>query len=369
MLRRLAKTAVASACHWTRADALLRRASGTSREPLVLAFHRVVEDIEAHPTSIPAMLIRTGTLERQLDWLGKHYRILSLDELGARIAEGGTREALAALTFDDGYDDVYENAFPLLKRKGMPATVFVVTDLIGTERLQLHDRLYLLLVRAYDGWREPRRDLQLLLEKLGLRLRGRRTLAKAGTTAFRTVRLLLGSLSHAEVQRFLAVLEAAVGPTPEEIAAFRPLSWDKLAAMQRSGLITVGSHTRTHALLPNEGPSRVRDEIAGSREVLEQRLGAPVRHFAYPAGAFDATVIDAVKGADYRFAYTTCRCRDPREPLLTVPRRGFWEGSCLDAEGRFSPAIMSCYVSGLFGMMSRCPEDHGLEASRRERVQ
>src|SRR5437867_4054170 len=80
--------------------------------------------------------------------------------------------------------------------------------------------------------------------------------------------------------------------------------------------------------------------------------GRPVWHFAYPDGRFNAAVVDEVAAAGYRFAYTTCRHRDPRRPLLTVPRRLLWENSCVDAAGRFSPAIMRCHVQGLFDVLS-----------------
>jgi peptidoglycan/xylan/chitin deacetylase (PgdA/CDA1 family) len=128
--------------------------------------------------------------------------------------------------------------------------------------------------------------------------------------------------------------------------------------MHRAGL-TIGSHTRSHALLTNESPERVRDELWGSRLELEQRLGAPVRHFAYPDGRFNAGLVDQVASAGYRFAYTTCRHRE-RQYRMTVPRRLLWENSSRGVSKGFSPAVMSCLAGGVFDFMTRCGPGHGV---------
>ena len=88
-------------------------------------------------------------LERHLEWIGRRFEFVPLDEIESRLAGGGGfRRPAAALTFDDGYADVYEQALPLLKTWGVPAAIFVVTDLIGSSQIPLYDRLYLALVRA-----------------------------------------------------------------------------------------------------------------------------------------------------------------------------------------------------------------------------
>src|SRR6185436_711412 len=100
--------------------------------------------------AIPSMLISTEMLERHLDWIARRFSFVSLDDIGAHLsANEPFRRPVAALTFDDGYSDVYHHAYPLLRRKGIPAAVFVVTSLIGTGRPQIFDRFYLLLRLLY----------------------------------------------------------------------------------------------------------------------------------------------------------------------------------------------------------------------------
>src|SRR5262245_56158141 len=147
MLRSISKTCFAAA--YTVADAGRRYATVSTaggRLPFIVCYHRVVEDFNRSSRyTIPSMLISTRMLEQHLDWLAKRFSIVSLDELSLRCERLNSSKPVAAITFDDGYSDVYHNAFPLLRRKAIPFAVFVVTDLVGTGRPQIFDRLYFLL--------------------------------------------------------------------------------------------------------------------------------------------------------------------------------------------------------------------------------
>jgi len=253
--------------------------------------------------------------------------------LGARLeAPDGREDPAVAITFDDGYRDFYDLALPVLKRKGVPAAVFVVTDLVGTTRLQIHDKLHLLLAL-------------------------RSTLDNGTPTPFQATRALLESLPQVELLKVIQALEPEV-PIPEDtLQPFYSLTWEMLNEISRAG-ITVGSHTRTHVQMTHESAQRVIAEVAESRKAIEGRLGTSVQHFAYPGGLFDTGAVDAVAGAGYRFAYTTCTHRDARFPLLTVPRTLLWENSCLDSHGVFSGAILNCQIRHAFDLVSGCRQNH-----------
>ncbi|MBI4609207.1 MAG: polysaccharide deacetylase family protein [Candidatus Rokubacteria bacterium] len=329
--------------------------------PLVVCYHRVVEHFDPDErTVMPAMLISRGVLERHLDWIGLRFRFISLDELGSRLESGEPFDGpVAAVTFDDGYSDVYENAFPILKRKGIPAAFFVITDLIGTSRLPVYDRLYLLLAERFAKWGS------VMSRTPGPRASGKRASPRGtvptclGESPVGVLGALLDALSQSEIERVIEALEAGCEVDQRGLDGARPASWEMVAEMCRAGM-TIGSHTRSHVLLPNEHEEKVLEEIAGSRRELESRLGVPVNHFAYPSGRFNAAVVRAVAARGYRFGYTVCRHRDDRYPLLTIPRRVLWENSCLDGRGLFSPAIMHCQAHGLFDHFApACEQDHG----------
>jgi len=348
------KTGLALMLGVTRTDRLIRLMSGTRRLPLVVGYHRVVDDGRQRRASIIApMLVSRRMFERQLDWIGRRFRFVALDELGAQLESGDPFETpTAAITFDDGYRDMYEHAYPVLKRKGIPAAVFVVTDWIDRASALYHDRLYLLLTRDWPASCEVLVDLGVMTAEQALAARG-------PNEPFVALRHLLTSLSQEGLARVTAALEAKLAVDTGRLEGLKPLSWAMLAEMQRGG-ITVGSHTRTHALLTRESPSRMLEETVGARQALEERLGVPIDHFAYPDGAFNTETVEAVARAGYRFAYTTCHHRDRRHPLLTIPRCVLWENSCLDPGGRFSAAVASCVTSGIFHFASGCRHRHAV---------
>jgi peptidoglycan/xylan/chitin deacetylase (PgdA/CDA1 family) len=195
-----------------------------------------------------------------------------------------------------------------------------------------------------------------MLLELGLRPPGMERIELVAGTPHAALVLLLRSLSRADIERVLDTLDDRVGVEAQP-AGMLPLTWDMLARMQRAGMV-IGSHTKTHAWLTRERPADAFDELRGSREVIERRLGTRVEHFAYPDGRFDRALPHAVAAAGYRFAYTTCTHRHPAHRLLTLPRRMLWENSCLDSRGRFSPAIMSCQMHGIFDLVNGCDQDH-----------
>ncbi|HEU5398880.1 MAG TPA: polysaccharide deacetylase family protein [Gammaproteobacteria bacterium] len=349
MLRRIVKAGVANTLRWSGASGLIGAHNGKAGMPLILGYHRVVEDFREHAgISIAPMLIGLRTLEQQLDWLGRRYRFVDLGD-AARVAASGSQEGtpVAAVSFDDGYRDVYEFAFPLLRRKGIPFAVFVITDFVGTPKLQAHDELYLLLSKAFAAWEEPRHKLAALLRDLDV---DESALTKEVTRrdeAFSLTRVLLNQLSQKQLQLVMDALRVTLDPANDRAGEFRSLDWGQIIALHKAG-VTIGSHTCSHALLTNEPHQKALREARDSRAILEQRLGTGVEHFAYPDGRFNREALGVVEEAGYRYAYTTCAHRDPVRPQLALPRRIMWEGACLGAFSSFSPSVMDCQVNGVF---------------------
>jgi peptidoglycan/xylan/chitin deacetylase (PgdA/CDA1 family) len=361
MWRHWLKTGSASVLAATRLDRLVAGVTGSDRGPLVLGYHRVVSEFRPDPTvSLASMDISLPMMEAQLEWVCRRYRIVSLDELG-RTLDAGERfdRPVAAITIDDGYRDAYELAFPLLRRYGIPAAFFVVTDLVGSGRVPLHDRLYYQLARGFAREGRVSRAAWRILHSLALPPARRERIERADKP-YDALQAILETMRHDDARQLTDEMEADA-PLPAMIAErFRCVTWEMVRSLAAAGM-TIGSHTRSHTFLNREGPAAVEEELAGSRHRLEAELGIPALHFAYPAGQFNASAVRAVAAAGYRYAYTCCRHAVPSHALLTIPRKLLWERSCVDGDGGFSSSIMSAQVSGFFDLVSRpCALDHGL---------
>jgi peptidoglycan/xylan/chitin deacetylase (PgdA/CDA1 family) len=365
MLRSIAKTCIACAYTWTGASRVVaRRANNGAPAPFIACYHRVVENFDRSVTgTIPSMLISTAMLERHIDWLAKRFTFVSLDEIGSQLeSRRPFPRPAAAITFDDGYSDVFHHAYPLLKRKGIPAAVFVVTGLVGTGRPQIFDRLYLILRLLYIHGLPLTETVANALDGIGIDEAIVQRLSFAENDPFRVMTWLLSALPQSDIERALAALEGHVSFKKELLDEIAPLTWDMIKTMHRGG-ITIGSHTESHLLLTSESVDTIRRELLDSKLALQDQLDTTVKHFAYPDGRFNPMVVDAVNGAGYRYAYGICNSRDANRPLLTIPRKVLWERSCLNAFGRFSSAVMNCQVNWIFDKPNGCGHDHSsLEA-------
>ena len=351
MLRSVTKTCFAYAYTGTAAVGRVFRHSLTRRThvPFVVCYHRVVENFrQSARYSIPSMLISTGMLERHIDWLSRRYSLVSLDEIGAYLESprhSQFKKPPAAITFDDGYSDVYHHGLPLLKRKGIPSAVFTVTNLIGTSRPQIFDRLYMVLHDLH-----LRGKLQTVIGtvvSMGVGADTASRMSDLGQGPLQLMSILLNDLPYHRVEEIIGSLEANASYNSSVLEEITPLSWEMITAMIRDG-VTIGSHTKSHVLLSNESAATTQAELRGSKHALEARLQQRIHHIAYPDGRFDPTVIREVHKAGYRYGYGICVTRDSEFPLLTIPRKVLWERSCLNALGRFSSAVMNCHANAMF---------------------
>ena len=111
-------------------DGLLLRNTG-----VVVAFHRV-QNTERRE----GLTVGVRTFEEYCRFFKRHFRVVRLADMVARLERGQALDRELAITFDDGYRDNYDNAAPVLERLGLPATFFIVTEWMGTDIVPWWDR-------------------------------------------------------------------------------------------------------------------------------------------------------------------------------------------------------------------------------------
>jgi|1186.fasta_scaffold152520_2 peptidoglycan/xylan/chitin deacetylase (PgdA/CDA1 family) len=129
-MRRQIKSALGHLMAVSHLDAVLLR--GTA---VVVTFHRVQDGEDPRGLSISRAMF-----ERYCRFFADHFRVVALADLIARLERGEPLDRQLAITFDDGYRDNFENAAPILETMSLPATVFVVSDWIGSEAWPWWDR-------------------------------------------------------------------------------------------------------------------------------------------------------------------------------------------------------------------------------------
>jgi peptidoglycan/xylan/chitin deacetylase (PgdA/CDA1 family) len=237
--------------------------------PPILGYHRIGTFTPPHGAGftvghVPS--VSAELFERHLWWLTRfRCRVLSLeDALDWLDRSGALPRRSVVITFDDGYAETYSVAWPLLKRYGFPATVFLATEEVG-----------------WNGF----------------------------------------------------------------------LTWDQVAEIAGNG-ITIGSHTKHHSYLPLVPPDRLREELADSKQTIEERLGRPVHFLSYPVGGFTRQVQAVVEAVGYRAACTTNRA----SPLGHIDRYALRRIKITERDA--NPLLFYAKLSGYYDLFRQLKQPY-----------
>jgi peptidoglycan/xylan/chitin deacetylase (PgdA/CDA1 family) len=221
--------------------------------------------------------VEADFLERSLIRLREHgIEIVSMDEVHQRLVERDFSRSFAAITFDDGYRDNYEHAWPVLKRQQVPFTLYVATS--------FPDKLG-------ELWWVTLEQVIAKTNRLVVEMDGRpRFFDCASVTGKREAfdqiyAWLRGLRNEAELRRAVRDLAARYGVDVNAACRTLCMTWGEIAAMAGDPLCTIGAHTVNHVELRKETEDVARMEMKRSADVIEAALGMRPRHFAYPYGS------------------------------------------------------------------------------------
>lgn len=310
--------------------------------PLILMYHRVLPAGQAAGChTIPSIIVHEDTFAAQMAYLAAHCRPLPLADLAHGALAGGLPRRSVAVTFDDGWEDTCRVALPILSRHGIPATVFVTTGFLGTDRVFWQERFRFLLARLTAEHPHAPGDLLASLSP---------TLADlpSGPNVEQALFARLATLDEPAREAVHDRLRTALGGPEIDGALHAFLTWDQARTLARAG-IGLGSHTVRHPDLTRLTDAALATELADSRATLRDRLDIVPDTLAYPTGYHDARVMAAARAAGYVLAVTTrARTVRPGDDPLALPRLNVCESRFRDPAGNFDPAMFAAAVAGLF---------------------
>ncbi len=259
----------------------------------ILMYHHVTDREEPYLPHVTRKVF-----SRQMRLVRSHYRVLEIDRLVEMVKTGAPiPERALALTFDDEYEDVYRNAFPILREYQLPVTVFISTGFVDTDRVPWTDELGFLFQET---------------EKTGLELEreeGRETFSWTDETsrraAFDRLKALLKTVREEEREKLCQKIRRRLAVSKKNPS--RILNRSQIREMAKAG-IDFGAHTVHHPILTKIPPRLAREEIERSKKDLEQILGREVTGFCYPngqAGDFDEVIKGMVRHVGYEYACST----------------------------------------------------------------
>ena len=282
---------------------------------VILMLHRVLADDNA--ANLPhrnELCVGPKAFEHLLGWLKKHFDCVPLMDI---LQPGSLRSERpkVALTFDDGWRDNAVNAYPLLQKYQVPASIFLSTDFIGSRQRFWWESIGETLWNSHGE--KARAHLIECLQQLGRPLP---VLCDDPDAQRRSLALLhfLQALKTLSPQDLNQLTDAC----PQESLP-QALDWHQVRSLEASGLIRFGPHGASHAILTGLDDQTLDEELSRSRQALLNGCNRPLPVYCYPNGDNDERVRQHVADHDFPFALGTGTgiYRGANDPLA-LPRFG-----------------------------------------------
>lgn len=260
----------------------------------IMAYHRIVKN----PVSLfPDISIQA--FETQIRHLSKNYNIVPVSTIAKGIENGTSLKGLVGITFDDGFKDNYLNAYPILKKYNVPATIFLISSCIESGETPWFMNFRKAFLDADTGNYNICLGTQSFVFSLQSIIDRKNASDK--------IMAFLQACKNEERLAYLQKIYKVFGIDPKTQFSMLMLDWKEIKEMSENG-ITFGAHTHTHPILSSLELEQARNEILKSKRIIEKNLGMPVNEFAYPVGRdmhFPKELFLFLKEHNFTYAVTT----------------------------------------------------------------
>ncbi len=267
-------------------------------------YHRVIRGGLKEQLVQDGMYVNVETFEQHVRYLKENYNIVSLETLRDLIGNAKSfknNKPFISITFDDGWKDFYDNAFPVLLENKIYATVFLPTEYIGTKKAFWVDRLGVVMLESNHG-----RPVSGKIASGGPVIKEIMNMPGTLMERFENAISILKNYSDKEIEAVVDELTEIAGvDDTKDGRAF--LSWEEVKIMNETGYIQFGSHTQNHVILTNVPQEVVRRELVNSRKKLceERVVSESFVPFTYPNGNHTDDIQNMVEETGYSMALTT----------------------------------------------------------------
>jgi peptidoglycan/xylan/chitin deacetylase (PgdA/CDA1 family) len=306
----------------------IRRFPSTSG--IVLMYHEVLPDY----ISLPAWtILRESAFRWQMTYLSTHFDVISIDHALERVAgKHDAKRPFAVVTFDDGYQGNFSTVLPIMEAMGLQFTVYCATKAIVEKRQYWYDRIIDLL-HIHDHV-----HVTLVLNAQPQHF----TIPRSGENRrWIKVQKILNHLKlmpPEDREEAVTNIASKFGRTKSPL---KMLSEDELRRLAASTCVTIGCHTHGHELLDQLGTREINETLSLANEHIRRITGTYPRHFAYPNGNYNKSVLDVVRRSGFVTAVSTSPGFWSGMPcIMQIPRIGI---------GRFD--TKGCFMARVSGYL------------------
>lgn len=279
----------------------------------------------------------------QMKYLKKKYTVFSMEGFCEYRKQGRKfPKNSVMITFDDGYENNYSKAYPILNQLKIPATIFVSCDFIENKNVFYYDIIRYCIIRSKSKY--------LDLNDIGLNE------VVLWNNNFYLAAIINNITSYFKLfpkHRQYEMSEVLLEKTGFSMQYFQDLklylSWDKIIKMSKND-IDFGSHTMSHAHLPSITNDDCRAELVMSKQTIEEKLGKKIKIMAYPFGGacdYNKTVETIAQKSGYNMGFSLIsKVMDTKK--FTIGRKMVDSHATMGLSGKFCKPLFAAELSGIF---------------------
>ena len=324
----------------------IRRGPADHRRILVLMYHRILNKKHYKHLLHDGMYVDPETFKLHVKYINDKFTVINLENI-THWKDGkddpSNEKPFCVLTFDDGWKDFYDNAYPILKSFHVPATVFLPTGFIGTNKCFWTDNLSKII--ANIEYKNKKRIKINDSKNKYLNIIG--NMEGDIYSKIDKAENIFKLLPNEEIDRILNAMAEELGFAYEyEERSF--LSWDEAIEMHQSGFVKYGSHTKNHRILTTISEDVMREELIQSKDMLIDKglVSSSFVPFAYPNGNYTDRIAEIVEETGYSLAVTTKsgwnHLADEGNSLFRLKRVGIHQ------DMTSTNAMLACRIHGIY---------------------
>ena len=276
---------------------------------VILMYHRVLDKDEISTSySQNGIVVSKESFAAQMQYLNTHFNMISLTDVIQKIKNEIPFVSKSCLvTFDDGWKDNFQNAYPILKSNKVPAAIFLTTDFIGTNKQFWQEKLTKSLTDLHRHSLEDKDFREKAIDKLNIDGISEIILALPDERYEKISKFvsIQKNKNKSDIENIIKEIESLFEPdaSVDDIGGSVFLDWSDIKSMSGNG-IEFGSHGKSHTILISKDVD-LDSELSYSKSVVESQLNTPVKSFSYPNGDYNKKIAERVRQCGYHIAFST----------------------------------------------------------------
>ena len=265
------------------------------KKVIILWYHGICDDSFQLLSDFDERHIQKSNFRNQLTFLKKNrFVFLTMTELINAFTNKKKINKTVVITFDDGYNNVLTNAYPIMKEFNAKGCLYLVSDLINNDKLLWTDYIETVVRNSPVG------DFEFVFK--GKTIHYFLDNKKSFEDAIQDLKTKLRTLSNNErISHMTQFSNKKINNVPKE---FIFAQWKDIQNLDRK-ILEIGCHTKSHPNLTSLSSSKeFEEEIKNSKIEIERMIGYEIIHFCYPAGDYNKDIINKVKEYEYKSAVT-----------------------------------------------------------------